>query len=82
MNWDYIAGFFDGEGNIHFNKIFYKNKFSSFQILCRFYNVNREVLISIRNFIGFGKIYSHKNHRALELVLMRKSDVNCFLKHN
>ncbi len=82
MNWDYIAGFFDGEGNLHMNILRSKNKeIQSLQLICRIYNVNRDILIKIRNFIGYGKIYFHKNHRALELVIMGKDNVKSFLKN-
>lgn len=80
MDWSYIAGFFDGEGNLHINVIRIKNKFKTLQIFCRIYNVNKDILESIKRFIGFGKIYTHKGHRALELVISKKQEVKYFLE--
>src|SRR3989304_413205 len=50
MNWDYIAGFFDGDGSISFSKM---HK----QWLITITNKNEKVLKQIRNFIKFGKLY-------------------------
>ena len=76
MDWSYLAGFFDGEGNIHFNKI--KNK--SYQILCRLYSSNENVLLEIKNFIGFGKIYMAKSTGIYELTISDKNSNLIFLK--
>ncbi len=48
MNWDYVAGFFDGEGSVTIRRT------KSSQI--RFGNTNRCVLLAIRDFLGVGKI--------------------------
>lgn len=53
MNWSYIAGFFDGDGCITKEKIW--------RIILT--NTNKKVLESIRDFIGFGRIYSYRINR-------------------
>jgi len=50
MNWDYVAGFFDGEGSVTIRR----NKSPTL----RFGNTDREVLESLQRFIGFGHISS------------------------
>lgn len=83
MNWDYIAGFFDGEGNIHLNTIRDKkeeNKLKGLEILCRIYNTNKEILEQIRVFLGFGNIYK-KKHDVFELVISKKEQTNFFLRN-
>lgn len=54
MNWDYIAGFFDGEGSIFISK----NKRS---IILSIYNINENVLKEIKEFlmIEFQKIQNN-----------------------
>ena len=49
INWAYVAGFFDGEGNIHGDK----HK-SSVQI--RIDNTFRRALVEIRSFLGCGTV--------------------------
>ena len=83
MNWAYIAGFFDGDGNLHLN--FVKNK-TQLQLLCRIYNSNIEVLEKIKEFIGYGQIYSHKRINkdwavVHGLTMAKKKDVFSFLKN-
>jgi len=76
MNWPYIAGFFDGEGNLHLN--FVKNK-QYLQLVCRIYNTEVFVLEEIKAFIGSGNIYHKKG--VYELVIAKKSDVSSFLEN-
>jgi hypothetical protein len=79
MNWDYIAGFFDGEGNLHINRSNINvNGSPNYAILVRIYNSSYEVLQEIKNFIGFGNIYKKLNG-VFELTFCKKSDVNSFL---
>ena len=52
MSWQYIAGFFDGEGSA--NK--YKNRIPRIQLT----NTNRQVLEIIRDFMQCGSIYLHR----------------------
>ena len=55
MNWSYIAGFFDGEGSLVYNG-------KGFRIIIP--QTNEEVLISIKNFIGYGNIIYIKKRKA------------------
>lgn len=80
MDWSYIAGFFDGEGNIKVNKISDKEgPIKSYQIAIRFYNSNLELLNKIKDFIGYGAIYSSKKKPPAgivhELTITKKSHV-------
>ena len=81
MDWSYIAGFFDGEGNLHLN--FVKNK-TQLQLTCRIYNSNIEVLNQLKEFIGNGNIYSKKNNEnwsaVYELTINKKVEVLSFLE--
>jgi len=74
MDWSYIAGFFDGEGNFHI--IFTKR---SIQLVCRMYGNSINVFNEMVNFMGFGKIYSGKG-RTPELVIAKKEDVMDFIE--
>lgn len=82
MDWSYVAGFFDGEGNIHINKITDKEgKIRAYNVALRFYNSDLFVLERIREFIGCGKIYSSKKTAKsgaittiYELTIVRKKD--------
>ena len=78
MDWSYIAGFFDGEGNLHLN--FVKNK-TNLQLMCRIYSSDKPVLDIIKEFIdGKGHIYKDKND-VYELTIAKKTDVFFFLKN-
>ncbi len=79
MNWDYIAGFFDGEGNIHINKV--KNAPVTFAILIRIYSSQVEILNEIKYFIGFGAIYQKKSNGIYELTFTKKNQVKEFLEN-
>jgi hypothetical protein len=80
MDWSYVAGFFDGEGNIHVIKSRnYKNGNNSFYIMIRIYQGDINVLEQIRAFMGYGKIYKYSNKSAAELTFNRKKDVKDFL---
>lgn len=48
MTWEYIAGFFDGEGSITYNGKGFRITISQ---------TNKEVLEKIKNFTGKGKIF-------------------------
>lgn len=49
MTWDYVAGFFDGEGNVFFNERTQR---------IAMHNTDLAVLHEIRDFMGCGKIRS------------------------
>lgn len=82
MNWDYIAGFFDGEGNINMIK---NNQKLSYYIQIRLYSSDERVLLEIKNFIEKGQIYKVKKSSATnfvyELTITNKSDVKFFLEN-
>jgi len=53
LDWSYIAGFFDGGGNLHINKILNKDKkVKAYQLAVRFYNSDVIVLSTIKTFLG------------------------------
>lgn len=85
MNWEYIAGFFDGEGNISINKISKKQgKVRTYQVLIRFYNSDLNILKKIKEFLGYGKIYQNNkktdNRNTLyELTISSKPQVQNIL---
>ena len=68
MDWSYIAGFFDGEGNFHMN--FTKK---SLHLVCRMYGNSVEVFNEMIKFMGFGKIYYRKGH-VPELNINKKEE--------
>ena len=75
MDWSYIAGFFDGEGNFHI--IFTKR---SIQIICRIYGNSVEVFNEMVKFMGFGNVYIYKlKNRVPELIISKKEEVKIFL---
>lgn len=74
MDWSYIAGLFDGEGNIHFNKVR-----GRFYILSRIYSSNEKALLRIKEFIGFGSIYMAKTG-VFELTIIKKENNLSFLR--
>src|SRR3989344_1441078 len=81
MDWRYLAGFFDGEGNIHIN--FIKNG-KYLQMVCRIYSSERLVIEEIQKFLGFGKVYQKrngKNNIIYEFVMSKKENVNHFLEN-
>jgi hypothetical protein len=82
MNWDYIAGFFDGEGNINIIK---NNQKLSYYIQIRLYSSDERVLLKIKEFIQKGQVYKVKKSSATnfvyELNLSNKTDVKFFLEN-
>jgi len=76
MTWQYIAGFFDGEGSLVHNKKGYRIMISQ---------TNEEVLTSIKEFIGFGNIFKNKKRQPHWLeswvfYIAKQEDVLKFLK--
>lgn len=76
MDWNYIAGFFDGEGNISINIIRKKGKIRGLQLACRMYNSNKEVLLKIKEFLGYGNIYENKKN-SFNWRLVYELSINC-----
>lgn len=83
IDYSYIAGFFDGEGNL--NVSFLKPK--TYQLTIRIYSTNREILEKINDFVKIGHIYkkNRKEKRDLsicyEFVIFKKKDCLSFLKN-
>ena len=79
MNWDYIAGFFDGEGNLHITALKKEGRTIAYQLKTRLYSSNNKVLLKIKEFLGYGNIYLKKVSGVYELNIMKKKDVLNFL---
>jgi intein/homing endonuclease len=83
MNWDYIAGFFDGEGNVHYMK----RKSGSYAGRIGITQSDTESLDEIKKFLNKNKIDCgvYKNHPdtkiASRLVINGYWDVIDFLKN-
>lgn len=76
MNWNYIAGFFDGEGSITKNGKGYRITISQ---------TNFKVLNSIKNFLGFGNIFKEKKRKehwkdSWVFYIAKQDEVLLFLK--
>lgn len=89
MNQDYIKGFFDGEGNLKINLIKRGSGKKAYQLVCRIYSSDKCILEKIKFFIGYGNIYSKKNHlsketirsKVFELVISKKEQCLNFLNN-
>ena len=89
MNWEYIAGFFDGEGNLQMHPIRKDGKIRAYQLLTRIYSTNKEVIEKIKDFLGGkGHIYIKKASKnnpdrniVYEFVIAKKEDSLFFLKN-
>lgn len=79
MNWDYIAGFFDGEGNLHITPLKKNDITIAYQLKVRLYSSDEKVLLEIKNFVGYGSIYLKKGSDVYELNIVKKENVYCFL---
>ncbi len=85
MNWDYIAGFFDGEGC--FTIYYDKNNRVKYQISIS--QTTKGVLEEIQQFLGYGNIYNadHKGNKnwkeswsfAYSLRIGKRKDILSFL---
>lgn len=75
MDWSYIAGFFDGEGNFHITSLP-----RGIYVICRIYGDSVEAFQEMINFMGFGKVYYRKKGlRVPELNIHKKEEVKKFL---
>jgi len=77
MTWEYIAGFFDGEGSL------IKHKGKYFRVVIS--QTNLEVLEEIKNFTGVGKVIEvarRKDHwkRAWVYFIATQKDIAFFLE--
>lgn len=59
MDWSYVAGFFDGEGNIWLAPNGYGKRTRPL-LSITFYNNNLPALKAIQDFIGAGNLYLHQ----------------------
>lgn len=83
MDYSYIAGFFDGEGSIKINFI---KKAIAYQVLVRIYSTEKKILEKIREFVGYGHIYTktskNENCRIVyEFSISKKAECLSFLKN-
>lgn len=77
MDWSYIAGFFDGEGNFHM--VFTKR---SIQMVCRIYGDSEMAFKEMIKYMGFGKIYYRNGgERVPEINIHKKEEVKKFLEN-
>ncbi len=79
MNWDYIAGFFDGEGNLHITPLKKNDVTIAYQLKVRLYSSDDKVLSEIKKFINYGKIYLKTSSDVYELNIVKKKNVFEFL---
>lgn len=75
MDWNYIAGFFDGEGSLVYNKKRFRISITQ---------TNRNVLDTIKTFTNFGyviKIQKRKNHwkNSWMFYIAKQEDIRTFL---
>ena len=76
MNWNYIAGFFDGEGNLHVHPVVGASGKKTYQLQVRIYSSDDKILKILQEFMNLGKIYLKKKTRVFELTIANKKD--CF----
>ncbi len=81
MNWDYVAGFFDGEGNLHVNQVRGGSGKTAYQLLIRIYSSNKKIVEELRDFIGFGKIYLKRKTEVYEFTISNKEEARRFLEN-
>ncbi len=67
----YSAGIFDGEGHIHLN---------SGQMICiRIVNTSKELIDYLTKVWG-GKVYTRKNQRTYDFIIIRKDEIMDFVE--
>jgi hypothetical protein len=81
MNWDYVAGFFDGEGSLTFIR-----KRRGHALRWQVANTNHEVLTRMQSFLGCGHIYTKQVDARMtkplyNLSVFKLRDVSEILKH-
>ena len=90
MNWEYRAGFFDGEGNVFFPP--YKKNIERHNVMIRIYQSEprKLVLQEIQTFLGYGKLLTRKQRffrkkdntpisPMSEIYIQRAEDVLSFI---
>lgn len=87
MNWEYIAGFFDGEGCIHMS---HGGRCKTYVSICQSQDRGRRVLEEISKFLFEADMihsvvssYERKNRTKTMhlLTVKRREDVQCFLMY-
>jgi len=78
MDWNYIAGYFDGEGNLHVTKVRGKG---AYHLQIRIYSSDDKSLNAIQKYLNYGKIYLRKKTGVGELIIHKKEDCFNFLKN-
>lgn len=82
MNWDYIAGFFDGDGTCGFF-----TRHTNKRTFIEMRNTNIDVIKEIQDFLGYGKFYTFKQASPLskktitQLSIIRYSAQVSFLSN-
>lgn len=79
MNWDYIAGYFDGEGNLHVTCVKKGEIKKAYQLQIRIYSSDERSLKAIKEYIGYGNIFLRKKTGVGELTISKKEDCSDFL---
>ena len=78
MDWNYIAGYFDGEGNLHVTEV--KGR-GAYHLQIRIYSSDEKSLKKIQEYLGYGKIYLRKKTEVGELTIAKKEDCLNFLNN-
>jgi|TARA_Y100000294_G_C8327826_1_gene245419 hypothetical protein len=86
MDWSYISGFFDADGNLH---LVHNKRKGTYQLQIRFFSSNKEALSKIREFLdGKGNIYLKKQTKGVvnrsevyECTFTKKQDCLWILKN-
>ncbi len=75
ISLDYVAGLFDGEGTIYYDK-------RCNRYIVRITNTNLEALQIVRDFLNMGRIYvdMRKGKKIYNLQIAKKSDVRRFIE--
>ncbi len=81
MNWDYIAGFFDGEGNLHVKQVRGKNEKRAYQLQIRIYSTDEKILKEIQKFLECGQIYLREKTGVCQFTISNKKDCFKFLQN-
>ena len=77
MNWNYIAGFFDGEGNIHITK----SRVVRIFIYRNTVEVLEEILYFLEKYNLSCKIKLRRNRNCYQLQIIKRDSVEIFLSY-
>ncbi len=74
-SWQYIAGFFDGEGFLYEPKGYGSHSLG-------IVNSNFSVLVAIQNFTGVGEVYNKKQRKSIfQYRVFGRARINYFLRN-